>query len=188
MKNGYVAPNSSTQLTFLIFFNSDSVSENILNEQILQTYAKFILNGNKTAGASSSFNYLIEKIGSNVPLNDGTITKEIISTGQNLVPSISPITLVENYSEITGNATKALQFTIIQQNNYAFNYSLLMNFIINFQYSNLLTIKKLTPTSKKGASAPEGNIDYIGQVYFDGTNKKWYVAESLTTWREASTN
>ena len=180
-----VSPSQTNQITYLIYCNSDILSETVCNQAIRQMYIKGVVNGHNEYGTAGRYNCMVEKIGSNIDSSYGKVEKEWENENTKLTsPFISPITLVKNHSEITGNGTLGLQLTIQQQGTNGFPYRTILDMFTTSEANKFITVKKLSVPKKVGNGEPSGNPSYIGEVYFNTNNRRWYVGDTLTSWKQ----
>ena len=94
-----------------------------------------------------------------------------------------------NHPNFDENSYCGYQFTLIQPNNGAFPYEIFVEIMADPLLLQNYNIELLSISRSVSSGAPESNASYIGEVCYDTTNKKWYVATNTTgTWREVSVN
>ena len=178
---------TNKQLTFLIYCDSSILSAGSCDVAIRQMLINGSVNGWLEYGYAGRYNCKLEKIGSNIETITGSVDYQYENdTTKAYNPVISPLTLVKNHPDLTGNATLGLQVTIMPRNDNAFPYSLFLDMFTRSNATKYIKVKKLTPTKFMGAGTPSRDPNYIGEVYFNTTNNTWYFGDTLTSWKSTS--
>ena len=179
-KSGSVPANK--QITFLIY--SDEVKSNspAIDSFMRMLLVKASILGDKPQSYAGRFDCRLDSVGCN-GVGYGTKEFKEDSVAKAYVPRISPITVVENYSEVSiENGTKyCYQFTIQAQGN-AVPYGTIIEVLSPENLIKSIKIKTVESTEKTSSGAPTSTPNYIGEVCFDTTNSKWYYAKDSTTW------
>ena len=174
--------NTTNQLTILIY-PKDVSNVSDITLATMNSVLKAIITGYHYGGSQSQF--FCEAEGQlTVTSWDGKYTYKETSTNG---VKVSPITLVQNHPNFDQNVNFGYQITLLPLANSSI-YNIFLDLLINENILRFINIEIISTTANTGASNPV-SATYRGQVFYNTTNSKWYVANyDLASWREINVN
>ena len=192
MKSFYSGTNATNKQLTLLFYpkNIDGLTTDQITRTCLATFIKVLATGLDTFGDAGRYQARVEKDGGNTYDYDGEVFyRSRYNNANPNSPKFSPITVVKGHPNFDNDVYCGYQLTLLQPSNYAFPYNIAVEIMADPLLLQYYTIEVLTLDRNTSSGAPTNNASYQGQVCYDTTNSKWYVATNTTgTWREVSIN